>query len=415
LSPMTGHGVPAHRFAELASGGSAEAVQLLVEAQYSKHVILLHRVATMARSAQDQIALAGWDLLAEVQRQDLTAARAVITYPSVGAWAMHTVRGDRQVPGAQPACLAALAAAAAIRAGLDAEIEVPVIDGMVVLPSLGLAQVPDAETVTVRTATAEIYPGGERWQDLRRAKVGDLDVTLDDLDPFRMPATDGRPTSRLTEAELTAFTAPLEDAWYVLTPASAKEIAAIVRVVVPYQAPEEGLVSTSSAESFGTVAMSRQPDKYTCAETLVHETQHLKLCALLDLVALTQPDNGQRYYAPWRSDPRPASGLLQGAYAFFGVSGFWRGQRETAPEAEVRNRAEAAFARWRDGAAQVAQTLLGSKQLTEEGQSFVATMARVLADWQREPVPSVAREIAQREADRHRTQWQADNNTGGND
>ena len=68
--------------------------------------------------------------------------------------------------------------------------------------------------------------------------------------------------------------------------------------------------------------MSRQPDKYTCAETLVHETQHLKLCALLDLVTLARPDDGRRYYAPWRPDPRPAGGLLQGAYAFLGVSGF---------------------------------------------------------------------------------------------
>jgi uncharacterized protein len=155
--------------------------------------------------------------------------------------------------------------------------------------------------------------------------------------------------------------------------------------------------------------MSRQPDRYTCAETLVHETQHLKLCALLDLVPLTRPDEGQRYYAPWRTDPRPAGGLLQGAYAFLGVSGFWRGQRETAPDARVRLRAEAEFARWRDGAALVADTLLDSGQLTAAGQSFVGEMARVLAAWQRESVADEALAVARRKARRHRTQWQADN------
>lgn len=382
MSPITRHhAMPADLFAELATGGgSQEAIRRLVSAQRSKHVILLHGVVQRARDEQDRIALAGWDLLAEVQRRDRAAAQAVISYPSVGAWAMHTLRGDQHIPGAQPASLAAVAAAAAVRAGLDAEIEVAVTGGKVVLPSLGLIQVADAESVTIRTAG--ISPGADGWQDLRQASSGDLDVIIDDLDPFRMPADDGAPAGRLTAAELDGFRTVLRDAWTVLPRSSAEQIAAVVRVVVPYQAPEGGLVSTSSPESFGTVAMSRQPDKYTCAETLVHETQHLKLCALLDLVPMTRrPDDGQRYYAPWRTDPRPASGLLQGAYAFLGVSGFWRGQRHTAPEAEIRSRAEADFVRWRDGAAQVARSLLDSGQLTEEGETFVATMAQVLAAW----------------------------------
>jgi hypothetical protein len=83
-------------------------------------------------------------------------------------------------------------------------------------------------------------------------------------------------------------------------PRQRRGIAAIVRVIVPHQAPESGYASTSSPQVFGTVAMSWQPDRCTCAETLVHETQHLKLCALLDLVTLVRPDDGRRYYAPWR-------------------------------------------------------------------------------------------------------------------
>jgi HEXXH motif-containing protein len=46
----------------------------------------------------------------------------------------------------------------------------------------------------------------------------------------------------------------------------------------------------------------------------VHEVQHLKLAALLDIVTLTMPGEHDRYYAPWRDDPRPLSGLLQGTY-----------------------------------------------------------------------------------------------------
>ena len=155
--------------------------------------------------------------------------------------------------------------------------------------------------------------------------------------------------------------------------------------------------------------MSTPPDKYTCAETLVHETQHLKLCALLDLVELARPDDGQRYYAPWRPDPRPIGGLLQGAYAFLGVSGFWREQRQAAPEPEARQRAHAEFARWRDGVATAASILLRSGQLTSAGETFVATMAEVLDEWLREPVPADALADAQGESDRHLARWQANN------
>jgi len=415
------HAMPADEFAELAQGGGdPSAIARLVAAQHSKHVLLVRGVAEMAERGghlDDRIGAAGYQLLARIQRQNRAAAERVICYPSVGVWALHTLRGDRAVPGTLPSGLAALAAAAAIKAGMDAQIEVPVVNGTVMLPSLGVADIQGNRAI-VRARAAEIWSGGIRvearagasgWQDLRHVRAGSLDVMVDDLDPFRMPTTDGQPTGRLTQTQLTEFVASLREAWDVLSPARAAEIAAIVRVIVPYQAPESGHVSTSSPQSFGAIAMSRQPDKYTCAETLVHETQHLKLCALLDLVTLTLPDDGKRYYAPWRTDPRPASGLLQGAYAFLGVSGFWRGQRWAAPEVSVRERAQAEFARWRDAAALVAGTLLSSGQLTTAGHDFVNGMAVVLDAWRQEPVPRDALELARRRAEGHLAQWQADN------
>ena len=415
------HPMPRDQFEALARGGGGrDAIRHLLAAQHSKHKILLRGVAEMARRGDrpdDRLAVAGLELLARVQRQHPAAADQVIRYPSVGAWALHTLRGDQTLPGAVPSGLAAVAAAAAIHAGVDAEIEVPVRDGTVGLPSLGMAAAAGA-TAVVRTGTPEVRsgdlrvearPGAPGWRHIRMAKAGSLHVALDDLDPFRMPATDGQPTGRLTPAQAGQFTVSLREAWDILSADSAAEIAAIVRVVVPYQAPESSHVSTSSPQSFGTVAMSRPADEYTCAETLVHETQHLKLCALLDLVPLTVPDDGQLFYAPWRSDPRPASGLLQGAYAFLGVSGFWREQRRAAPEPRTRQRAQIEFARWRDGAALVAETLLDSGLLTDAGQVFVGEMARVLDAWRREPVPHDALARARSKADGHLAQWQAKN------
>lgn len=415
------HSLPRSLFEALAQGGGGpDAIRHLVDAQQSKHVILVRGVAERARGGDrpdDRFALAGFDLLARVQQQNRTAANQVISHPSVGTWALHTLGSDQAIPGARPSGLATLAAAAAIKAGMDTEIEVPVFSGTVVLPSMGAAEA-SGDTAIVRTRTPEIRsgqvrvkarPGAPGWRDLRRAGAGSFDVIIDDLDPFRMPSADGQPTGRLTQAQVTEFAAALREAWEVLPPASAAEIAAIVRVIVPYQAPESGRTSTSSPQSFGAVAMSRQPDKYACAETLVHETQHLKLSALLELVSLTVPDDGQRYYAPWRTDPRPASSLLQGAYAFLGVSGFWRGQQRVAREPAARQHAQAEFARWRDGAALAVDTLLGSGQLTALGQDFAAQMARVLGGWQREPVPDEALTLAHRDARRHLARWQSDN------
>jgi uncharacterized protein len=436
------HSLSTEQFAALARGdGDQDAIGRLVAAQRSKHLILLSKVAELARRGHhldDALGVAGYQLLAEVQRLDPVAAAEVVRYPSVGAWALHVIRSNvtsaagstsaatgsttsAALPGVRPSGLATIAAAAAIRAGLDAEIEVPVLGAGVLLPSLGTAQAAGG-TAVVAAAKAEVRsgnlrvrvrPGEPGWREIRQATVGSLAVFVDDLDPFRMPTPNGEPAERLTQPQLAELRATLRAAWPLLPPASAAEITAIVRVIVPYQGPASGHVSTSSPQVFGTVAMSRQPDRYTCAETLVHETQHLKLGALLDLVALARPDDGQRYYAPWRPDPRPASGLLQGTYAFFGVTGFWREQREAAPEPEIRQRGHAEFARWRDGVAAAAATLLRSGQLTSAGETFVETMAGVLDRWLREPVPADALAVARGKSEHHLMQWQATNGQSG--
>ena len=148
------HEMPSEEFKTLAQGGGGPAaVAKLVAGQHSKHKILLPGVLNAARSAgqpDDRLATAGYQLLAKVQRYDSAAAEAVIRYPSVGAWALHAIRGDEGMPGARPGRLAAVAAAAAIKAGMPAEIEVPVTDGAVALPSLGAADA-DGATAVVRT------------------------------------------------------------------------------------------------------------------------------------------------------------------------------------------------------------------------------------------------------------------------
>jgi uncharacterized protein len=419
------HEIPAKEFAALAAGGGgAAAVRGLVAAQRSKHLILLRGVLDAALQGRDdkaRSARAGYELLAAAYRRDPGAAGAVIKHPSVGAWALHMLQGANG-SDSTPSGLRSLAAAAAIRARMPATIEISASDGNVMLPSLGAASINGAENAVVRStedhfeivsSDAEVITVGDPreeapgWLPLRLVKAGPHTVILDDLDPFRMPLTSNLRT-RLSKAETGAWEAALCKAWPLLEPRVAEEFTQVVTTIVPCTSQPEGHVSMSSRENFGAIAMSPSPETSTLGATLTHELHHLKLFAVMEIIQLYLPDDGRRYYAPWREDPRPAGGLLQGAYAFLGVTGFWRWRRQfTSGTAATRCLSE--FARWRSATAEVIRTLLASGQLTTAGIEFVQGMDRTLAVWGRESVPTDAQEAADRQAKAHRTRWQMRN------
>lgn len=410
-----------------AGGGGPDAIRALAAAEHSKHIVLLWGVVEAAQAAgaeQAKFARHGQDVLAAVQRHAPLTAAWTIRYPSVGAWALRASRGDIGVTGAEPARLAAVAAAAAVRSGFEVEVPVPADGGVVSLPSLGAAHVGSA-TATVHSSAgraeirwahgrADISPDARKdasgWQGLRSCNAGNFDIVVDDLDPFRMPAVTGV-APRLSAREAGEWNRALEQGWQLLAsnhPDIATEVAATIRVIVPLSRSVHGQLSSSSPETFGAVAMSKPPDSYTCAVTYVHEVQHLKLSALLDIVTLTLPDDGHRYYAPWRADPRPIAGLLQGAYAYLGVSRFWQAQRQLVNGA-AQLRADSEFALWRAGTARAIDALLSSKRLTAAGADFVQCMSETITACQSEPVSPQAQEIALRESRRHLARWELDN------
>jgi len=420
------HSIPRNLFDALASGGGGpEAIGALAAAEYSKHALLLRGVLAAAQAAgatQARFAGIGWEVLTEVERRDRGVAAWVTRYPAVAAWAVDTLRGPGTDGGPPKAArLAAVAAAAAVRCGIDAEVPVLPVAGTVSLPSLGVARVDaDSAVISSRPGSAEIRwahgrveipPGGHQdapgWRGVRDCQAGGLEVVIDDLDPFRMPSVDGL-APRLTSGEALNWQRVLRRGWQVLTavhPAVAAEVAATISVIVPLSNSVHGHLSSSSPDTFGAVAMSEPPDSDTCASTLTHEMQHMKLCAVLDIVRLTLPDDGRRYYAPWRDDPRPVAGLLQGAYAHVGVTEFWRRRRQNAPGA-ARLRADGEFALWRAGTARAIDTLLLSNRLTTAGADFVQRMSQTASSWTSEPVSAQARAFARGKAGSHLARWE---------
>ena len=78
----------------------------------------------------------------------------------------------------------------------------------------------------------------------------------------------------------------------------------------------------------------------------------------MDMVPLVE-SGGEKVYAPWRQDPRPASGLLQGVYAHLGIVRFWQAQRHAETDPDDILRAQVHFARWRPTIDPPFSTLLG--------------------------------------------------------
>jgi uncharacterized protein len=428
------HRLSREMFAALAAGGGTRtAVGALADVEYSKRLLLLRGVversaATGHPEAAD--AARGFQLLSDLQDQAPAAVDDVLRYPSTGAWAQRTVRGlirgtaGATSPPPAPGRLTALAAAAAIRAGVRTTMEVTATGDGLCLPSLGVADLP-AGPVTARvgehgaelTATgrtvrlpADPHTDAPGWRGLRRltAQTADrrLDLLIDDLDPYRMP-TMANVAGRLCPEEARRWTAAFGPAWDMLVRhhgTVAAEIAAGLRVLTPLIPPGEGQVSASARDAVGCAAMSTPPSARALAVTLAHEIQHGKLAMLLEMVDLTLPDDGPRYYTPWREDPRPVSGLLQGAYAYLGVTGFWLRQREHETGAAAAE-AHAEFARWRAAADLVTRTLLACGRLTGDGTAFVSGMRRTLRAWANEPVPAAAAAQARQDEERHRARW----------
>jgi uncharacterized protein len=427
---LRSHSIPRDAFDALAAGGGGpEAISVLAAAERSKHDILLRGVLAAAARAADttqaRYASVGWEVLTEAKRLDRDAADRVIRYPAVGSWAVRTLSApyaDGRTRGAVPAGLATVAAAAAIRSGLDAEVPVLPVDGVVSLPSLGVVRV-DADSAVVRShpRSAEVrWPHGRveipaegdndapGWLGIRECSAGDLEAVIEDLDPFRMPAEAGDLAPRLTARQARGWQRVLQQGWEVLAaghPAVAAEVAAAFSVIVPLRRSVHGHLSSSGPDTFGALAMSKPPDPVTCACTLTHELQHMKLCAVLDVVHLTEPDDGRRYYAPWRDDPRPIGGLMQGAYAHVGVTEFWRRQRQLTGGA-ARSKADGQFALWKAGTTRVIDTLLASDHLTASGMDFVRRMGETVGSWTSEPVSARARAFALRQARGHLDRWE---------
>jgi HEXXH motif-containing protein len=304
---------------------------------------------------------------------------------------MRGVDTDDGLAADDVAYLGSVAAAAAIRAGVPAAVEVPVWGGLVSLPTIGQFKVGGGGRVRLRHTAPDTLIDERSAPPaipLRRhhSETDGTRVrwTIDDIDPYRAFDAVEQPT-RLDHAEYEHWCRLLDEAWEILVrrhPGYAAELGDVDPVIVPV-ASGRGLVASSSSSSFGAIVVALPESAESLAETLVHELQHSKLNAVLDLVRLEEGAT-RLCYAPWRRDPRPLPGLLHGIYAFTSVVEFWRAQRLADPH---DRHATFKFLYHREQVRAAVRSVTAMPELTEFGGRLVYAAQERLAACDTETVP----------------------------
>jgi HEXXH motif-containing protein len=431
--------LPEAAFTELADGGGSPAtMRRLGDAQGSKHLMLLHAIAEAATGPESGPAAfrAGYEQLARIRDTAPGAAAWLLGLPHLGGWVHDTLIHLDQGTAADFGHFACLVAAAAIRAGLPVDLDVPVRDGRVRLPGLGSLLVASEKSwVRLRSDGEQVTVGDEFAAEARRLAPDDGTGAPDDgtgagwsgtpairavgggvawtllletgdpyLDRYPLPMRTAMPAGEVAD-----WREQVRSAWQIVAGRhrwAAEPMADVISVIVPLTPRSDtDLVSATTPAAYGAIATSWPPDEVTLAETLVHEFQHVKLCGLLDMVPLATSGD-ERVYAPWRQDPRPAGGLLQGIYAHLGIVRFWQAQQHAETDPDGVLRAQVLFARWRPAIGETVQTLLETGSLTPAGVRFAERLRARGQQLMSAPVPAQAGRIAAEVALDHRLTWQ---------
>lgn len=388
------HGLSWTHFDELAAGhGSTAAVRSLAAAQSSQRRALLaaaRRADTPDRRGPADSA-PGWEAILALPA---AALDMLLADPYLRVWALACGQSVRRAEG-HPA---EAALSAVVRTGGQLTLPVPLRHGpegaAIHLPGMGrlllragsrdrrsgtvtVTAADAALTVEGRTLGRERPPDGMIWQPLRQLSAEGLDVALDDLDPAR-DCYGYEPLPRLAEAEFRRWESMFGEAWRLIRtayPDYAQGIAAGLTAVTPLApSPTGDDVSATSRHAFGAVGIALPRSAEDLAMLLIHEYQHVKLGAMLDMFDLLDGRDERRYRVLWRPDARPLDAIVQGAYAHLAVADVWRirvrrGAADVGAALHERSRVEAD--KWRTAVLDALDTVAGTGSLTALGHRFV--------------------------------------------
>ncbi|MGA5192199.1 HEXXH motif domain-containing protein [Streptomyces exfoliatus] len=405
-------------FAALAATRPAPAgAAFLRSGVHARRLLLLKALLVRVRRHRDEVApetLHGfetaWRLLERTERAAPGVVRAVLDYPTTGAWlaaALTEPAGpalDRHLTR-----LELVAATAALRAGRPLDLVVQAPGGVLSLPGVGSVLVTPgpvrltsrSQAVRVRSDDARGAPAallrlvdartgavtgsGPGWRGLRGLAGGA--ARLEDLDPYRVPpggvGTPARVAAERPDIDHAAWSAHWRAAGELLRRTDrerATEVGRTVGALVPLLPHGPRSVGATLSVAPGAVLMTPSAGAFDMAETLVHELHHSKLSTLHELVPLYRPGRAALYRVGWRTDARPVAGVFQGAYAHLALADLWR-RAMAAPgvPGPWSVRAVQQFDHVHDQVGEALAMLLESDELTNEGREFARQMRQLHA------------------------------------
>lgn len=427
--------LPPAEFDAVAAGyGDYPVMAALIKAERSATRRLLRLLRERADEPGTDFFKAGLGLLVALEKDasNTAACNEVLGHPYIRPWAEQCLRlaaqaddgsAPRSAVSAEMGHLASIAAAAAIRAGALTEIDVPAEAGYVHLPTLGRLRVGSAVRATVSTDPAGFEvratsgkwrvdlgaaEAPRQWEEVRELRAGEIWVRLEDTDPYR-DCHQWPIAPRLSAASVTAWQEQFAAAWDLIQrdyPGYAPGIAAGLCAITPLDGAESGRgISAAARPAFGAIGAALPSSGDVLALLLIHEFQHVKLGAVLDLHDLYEPIPGQRFRVLWRDDSRPIEPVIQGTYAHLGVTDYWRIRRRQVGGTAGVEAAEQ-FARWRLATSDAIETLAASGALTPLGERFVSQMRTTIEPWLEEPIADAVTAAAR--------QWAAARTAGWN-
>lgn len=154
------------------------------------------------------------------------------------------------------------------------------------------------------------------------------------------------------------------------------EIDLYLHQIVPVGYHDRTHLSASYQEVIGTVYMTLHPQLMTMVEATIHEFQHNKLHAQLELDPLLHNAFYPLYSSPVRPDPRPLQGVLLAVHAFLPVARLYQLMREAGHEGTGSPDFERRYAQIVAGNRAAAQVLLEHGQATPVGAGLLDEIRR---------------------------------------
>src|ERR1700733_11631268 len=324
------HGLSDDAFRALASGfGEAAAISQLIDAQRSLRRALLgavYQAGSTAPGTSDAARAAlrsAWVVLTAIDGERPEALGTVLAHPYVRVWAVRCLerlrpaagrRASTNGPSSEPGLeaslghLGAIAAVAAMRAEVKADVTVPVIGAAIHLPTLGRlvigedeSALPEVASVVVADGVVTIRAGDSHcemvvaglladrsrageisagnwpvgWPPVRMVQAEGIGMAVENTDPYRdchqWPAA-----PRLTDDDFAAWQRSFEAAWDEILqhhPAYGPALAAGLGSLMPLSPGPPGKdVSATARQAFGAVATALPPAPVILALLIIHHS-----------------------------------------------------------------------------------------------------------------------------------------------